>query len=98
MLTNQAYSGYALMRLEFLQAQDPNTLKEMVANGSLTSHLEQAEQMTNARRAELEPLLMQEEGATEALKASNWGAWLSKATAAQARARELAISEVIEAI
>ena len=98
MLTNQAFSGYALMRLQFLQAEDPDSLREMESNGTLAGHLEKVERLTNERRSELELLLMQEEGATEAIKASDWGMWLSKAAAAQAKARELAIREVVEAI
>ncbi|MFQ9742725.1 MAG: TnpV protein [Slackia sp.] len=70
MLTNQAFSGYALMRLQFLQAEDPDSLREMESNGTLAGHLEKVERLTNERRSELELLLMQEEGATEALKAT----------------------------
>lgn len=98
MLTSQAYSGYAKMRLEYLQSRNPEAARKMEQEGTLSSHLEQIERAANEARARSEAQLMQETGATEALKASDWGAWYAKASTAQARAREIAIKEVVEAI
>ena len=97
MLTNEAFSGYAKMRLDFLLENSPELVREMEEDGSLSTHLEDVQKAVNERRSELEPILMQELGATEELKSSDWGTWYSKASAAQMRAREMAIGEVVEA-
>lgn len=91
-------SGYKAMRYAFLEQNAPQMLAEMEGQGTLEAHLSRIEQDVNERRADLEPLHQKRLGATEDLKASDWGAWVKLCEQAQRSAREQAIREVIEAL
>lgn len=98
MLTDQAYSGYAAMRLAFLEENAPALLEGMREAGTLDAHLEETEKLVNERRAQLEEVYRVQAGADEEQKARDWGAWHTAAMAAQMKARSQAVKEVVEAL
>ena len=98
MLTDQAYSGCAAMRLAFLEENAPALLEGMREAGTLDAHLEETEKLVNERRAQLEEGYRVQAGADEEQKARDWGAWYTAAMAAQMKARSQAVKEVVEAL
>ena len=84
MLTDQAYSGYAAMRLAFLEENAPALLEGMREAGTLDAQLEEVYRV--------------QAGADEEQKARDWGAWYTAAMAAQMKARSQAVKEVVEAL
>lgn len=94
-LSDRPFSGVRQMKYEQMLSERPDAVKEM-SNEDLEQYLLDLEDTYRSRTMELLEPCMDDEGATEELKATDWAAYNQAVERAQRRARELALAEMME--
>ena len=86
---------YGLMRKAYLKDHRPGIYTAMLINGTLHSHLSEIDQTCNERMELMVRQMAEQEGVTEALKASAQLEWVGRMNSIRSRAEEIVLSEVI---
>ena len=86
---------YGLMRKAYLEEYQPELLRELTRNGSLSQHLAEVDAAARRRLEALIPALARNAGATETLKARDQLAWVQRMNACKAQAEEIIFYEII---
>lgn len=84
------------MKYERMLAEHPEAVRVM-SKRELEGYLEMLEDGYRSRVMELLPACMADMGASEELKASDFGTYYTACEQAQTMAREIALSEMLEA-
>ena len=92
---NRFIGKYADLRREYLREHRLDLWMVLVNNGTALDHLRELEDAANARLDELLPVLAENAGATEALKASDPLKWVGLMNACKAQAEEIIFDELI---
>lgn len=93
--TEYPISKYGRMRRTFLQEHRPILFNSLVVTGKLHSHLLEIEQTANSRLEQMMPLLMEQNGVTEQLKASDPMKWVGLMNNLKSQAEETILAELI---
>ena len=93
--TTTALGKYGLLRRRYLKEHRPVLWEVMQVNGTLFSHLLEAEDQANEMLEQMMPSLAQTAGATEQLKARDPMSWVGLMNACKAQAEEITFSELI---
>ena len=86
---------YADLRREYLREHRLDLWMVLVNNGTALDHLREIEDAANTRLDDLLPVLAENAGATEALKASDPLKWVGLMNACKAQAEEIIFDELI---
>ena len=86
---------YADLRREYLREHRLDLWMVLVNNGTALDHLREIEDAANTRLDDLLPVLAEDAGATEALKASDPMKWVGLMNACKAQAEEIIFDELI---
>ena len=92
---NRFIGKYADLRREYLREHRLDLWMVLVNNGTALDHLREIEDAANARLDDLLPVLAENAGATEALKASDPLKWVGLMNACKAQAEEIIFDELI---
>lgn len=95
-LTSRPFTGVRQMKYEKMLAETPEAVRAM-SRRDLEGHLTSIEERYRDRTMELLPSCLERMGATEELKASDWGEYHRACEQGQRMAREVALAEVLEA-
>ena len=91
----QFIGKYADLRREYLREHRLDLWMVLVNNGTALDHLREIEDAANTRLDDLLPVLAENAGATEALKASDPLKWVGLMNACKAQAEEIIFDELI---
>ena len=83
------------MHRAYLEAEHPGLYERMILNGTLDRHLTDAEERARAMWERLIGQMVQQEGITERLKASDQMEWVSRMNSIRSRAEEIVREEII---
>ena len=86
---------YGRMRKTYLKEHRPILYSQMLLSEKMYPHLQEIDGTANARLEQLMPVLAQEAGAMEALKASDPMKWVGLMNSCKAQAEELILAELI---
>ena len=86
---------YGRMRRQYLKEHLPLLYQNMLLTGTLHKHLVEISEQAEERLETMMPLLMEQNGITEALKARNQVAWVGAMNNIRARAEEVVRAELI---
>ena len=88
---------YGRMRERFLEKHHHGTYTSLLLTGKLWKHLADIDAACHERMDFLIPAMAQQEGVTEALKASNQMEWVGRMNNIQNRAEEIVLQELVYA-
>ena len=86
---------YGCMRLQYLQEHRPGLFSRLILSGMLDDHLAEVNEQSNARRDLLIRQMVQTEGATEQMKATDQMGWVALMNSIAARAEECVLHDLI---
>ena len=86
---------YGRMRKTYLKEHRPVLYSQMLLSETLYPHLSEIDQSANSRLELMMPILMQEAGVTEALKASDPMKWVGLMNNCKTQAEEMILAELI---
>ena len=86
---------YGLMRQAYLREHRPVLWTRLCVSGELFRHLSEVESEAVERMERTLPVLAEEAGATEELKARDYAQWKSLTDACKARAEEAILRELV---
>ena len=86
---------YGMMRKTYLKDHRPVLYNAMFLNGTLYRHLAEIDQTCNERMELIIRQMAENEGVTEALKASAQLEWVGRMNNIRNRAEEIVLSEVV---
>ena len=89
------YSKYGRMRLHYLQDHRPLVYHDLILHVKLTGHLNEIDEIANARMELLIRQMQEQQGINEELKARNQLAWIGAMNNILAAAEEIVCAEVI---
>ena len=93
--TERPISRYGRMRRTFLQENRPILYNSLLVTGKLYPHLLEIEDTANSRLEQMMPALMEQNGVTEHLKASDPMKWVGLMNSLKAQAEEIILTELI---
>ena len=88
---------YGRMRKLFLKEHRPALYANLLLNGTLTKHLAEIDRSCLDRLEIIETAIMQQEGVTENLKASDQMEWVRQRNSIHDRAEEVVLTELVYA-
>ena len=88
---------YGRMRERFLEEHHHGTYTSLLLTGKLWKHLADIDAACHERMDFLIPAMAQQEGVTEALKASNQMEWVGRMNNIRSRAEEIVLQELVYA-
>lgn len=91
----KALRKYGRMRQKFLEEHHPGTYNRLMLSGKLWAHLVEIDTTCDKRMDNMIPAMMNREGVTEELKASDPMAWVGCMNSIHNRAEELILHELI---
>ena len=86
---------FGRLRRQYLKEYRKSVYAEMVLSGKLNEHLAEVDQICYERMDLLVKQMVEREGVTEALKASDQMAWVGHMNNIRSRAEEIVLSEVV---
>lgn len=95
MARERSLGKYGRMKEQQLKEQRPVVYQILLMNNKLTEYLLEIDEMANSRMKALVPILTQEAGATEDLKATDPKRWAQLMKNCKARAEELVLAGLI---
>ena len=94
----KALGKYGRMRQKFLEEYHPGTYNRLILSGKLWAHLVEIDATFNKRRDIMIAAMVEREGVTEELKASDPMAWAIRMNSIRNRAEEIILHELIYAL
>ncbi len=96
-LEEEAYpiGKYGLLRKRYLKEHKRGLYTSLLLTGKLDTHLAEIDRACTERVELITNQLVQQEGVTEALKATDQMEWVRRMNSIQARAEETVLSELI---
>ena len=88
---------YGRMRERFLEEHQHGTYTSLLLTGKLWNHLDDIDAACHERMDFLIPAMAQQEGVTEALKASNQMEWVGRMNNIHNRVEEIVLQELVYA-
>ena len=88
---------YGRMRKRYLKEQHPVIFSELLLSGKLYPHLLEIDEACEGRVELLVLQMAKNEGVTEALKAADQMAWVSRMNSIRSRAEEIVLHELVYA-
>ena len=88
---------YGRMRHRFLKEHRRALYTSLMLEGTLTRHLAEIDRSCNDRMEIIEKALMEQEGVTEALKATDQMEWVRRRNSIRNRAEEVILTELVYA-
>ena len=86
---------FGRLRRQYLKEHRKSVYAEMVLSGKLNEHLAEVDQICYEHMDRLVKQMVEREGVTEALKASDQMAWVGRMNNIRSRAEEIVLSEVV---
>ena len=86
---------YGRMRKQYLKEHRPVLWNQMVLSETLYPHLQEIDETANRRLEQIMPELMAQNGATEALKATDPMSWTGLMNNLKAQAEETILTELV---
>ena len=86
---------YGRMRRQYLREHLPLLYQNMLLTGTLHKHLVEISEQAEERLETMMPLLMEQNGITEALKARDPMAWVGAINSLHACAEEIILAELV---
>ena len=86
------------MHRAYLEAEHPGLYERLILNGTLDRHLADAEERAKSMLERLIGQMIQQEGITEGLKASDQLEWVQRMNSIRSRAEEIVREEVINTL
>ena len=86
---------YALLRRRYLKEHRRVTYTNLLTSGKLNEHLLEIEQTVKSRLSQIIPQMMESEGVTEEMKASDQMKWVNMMNNIRASAEEIALKELV---
>ena len=77
------------MHREYLEKEHPGLYEQLILNGTLDRHLADAEERAGAMLDQLIPQMVQQEGITERMKATDQMEWVRRMNSIRSRAEEI---------
>ena len=91
----KALGKYGRMRQRFLEDHHPGTYNRLILSGKLWAHLVEIDTTCNKRIDIMIAAMVEREGVTEELKASDPMAWVGRMNSIHNRAEEIILHELI---
>ena len=92
---NYRIGKYSRMRRSYLQEHRPAFYSTLILDGTLFKHLAEIDQACNERMEIMISAMAQQEGVTEALKASDQMEWVDRMNNIRNRAEEIVLRELV---
>ena len=89
---------WSRMHRAYLEAEHPGLYERLILNGTLDRHLADAEEHARAMLERLISQMVQQEGITEGLKASDQLEWVQRMNSIRSRAEEIVQAGVINTL
>jgi hypothetical protein len=86
------------MHRAYLEAEHPGLYERLILNGTLDRHLADAEERAKSMLERLIGQMIQQEGITERLKASDQLEWVQRMNSIRSRAEEIVKQEIINTL
>lgn len=86
---------YGRMRKTYLKEHRPVLYSQLILSEKLYPHLQETDEAANSRLEQMMPGLMEAEGVTEQLKASDMMRWVGLMNSCKAQAEEIILKELI---
>ena len=86
------------MHRAYLEAEHPGLYERLILNGTLDRHLADAEERAKSMLERLIGQMIQQEGITERLKASDQLEWVQRMNSIRSRADEIVKQEIINTL
>ena len=86
------------MHRAYLEAEHPGLYERLILNGTLDKHLADAEERAKSMLERLIGQMIQQEGITERLKASDQLEWVQRMNSIRSRAEEIVKQEIINTL
>lgn len=86
---------YGMLRKRFLKEHRKGTYAGLVLNGTLQAHLLEIDRTARTQVDQTMRQMAEAEGVTEAMKAADQMAWVSKMNSIRSRAGEMALNDLI---
>lgn len=86
---------YALLHREYLKEHRRVTYTNLLTSGKLNEHLLEIEQTVKERLSQIIPQMMESEGVTEEMKASDQMKWVNMMNNIRASAEEIVLKELV---
>lgn len=86
------------MHRAYLEAEHPGLYERLILNGTLDRHLADAEERAKSMLERLIGQMIQQEGITERLKASDQLEWVQRMNGIRSRAEEIVKQEIINTL
>ena len=92
---HQTFGKYGRMRMDYLEQHRPILYNRLLLSGELIPHLAEIDKTCNKRLNHMMPLMMQQEGVTEELKARDPMEWVARMNSIHNRIEEMLQAELI---
>ena len=86
------------MHRAYLEAEHPGLYERLILNGTLDKHMADAEERAKSMLERLIGQMIQQEGITERLKASDQLEWVQRMNSIRSRAEEIVKQEIINTL
>lgn len=86
------------MHWAYLEAEHPGLYERLILNGTLDKHLADAEERAKSMLERLISQMVQQEGISEGLKASDQLEWVQRMNSIRSRAEEIVKQEIINTL
>ena len=93
----QPLGKYGMMRMNYLKEHRPILFNRLLLTGKLMEHLHEIDRTANERLDHMIPLMKEQEGVTEQLKAVDQLGWVARMNSIKHRVEETIMDELIYA-